>query len=42
MIDLDYFKSFNDRFGHAVGDLVLASVARAIKKLVRLLGHRNL
>ena len=35
MIDLDYFKSFNDRFGHAVGDLVLASVARAIKKLVR-------
>jgi diguanylate cyclase (GGDEF)-like protein len=35
MIDLDYFKSFNDRFGHAVGDLVLASVSRAIKKLVR-------
>ncbi len=35
MIDLDYFKSFNDRFGHAVGDLVLASVSRALKKLVR-------
>jgi diguanylate cyclase (GGDEF)-like protein len=35
MIDLDYFKSFNDRFGHAVGDLVLASVSRAIKRLVR-------
>lgn len=35
MIDLDYFKSFNDRFGHAVGDLVLASVARAVKDLVR-------
>jgi diguanylate cyclase (GGDEF)-like protein len=35
MIDLDYFKSFNDRFGHAVGDLVLASVSRAIKQLVR-------
>ncbi len=35
MIDLDYFKSFNDRFGHAVGDLVLASVSRAIKGLVR-------
>jgi diguanylate cyclase (GGDEF)-like protein len=35
MIDLDYFKSFNDRFGHAVGDLVLASVSRAIRQLVR-------
>ncbi len=35
MIDLDYFKSFNDRFGHAVGDLVLASVSRSIKQLVR-------
>ena len=35
MIDLDYFKSFNDRFGHAVGDLVLASVAREVRKLVR-------
>lgn len=35
MIDLDYFKSFNDRFGHAVGDLVLASVSRAVKSLVR-------
>ena len=35
MIDLDYFKSFNDRFGHAVGDMVLASVSRAIKQLVR-------
>lgn len=35
MIDLDYFKSFNDRFGHAVGDLVLASVSRTIRSMVR-------
>ncbi len=35
MIDLDYFKSFNDRFGHAVGDLVLAAVSRAVRQLVR-------
>ncbi|HYW50593.1 MAG TPA: GGDEF domain-containing protein [Gemmatimonadaceae bacterium] len=35
MIDLDHFKTFNDRFGHAVGDLVLASVSRAIRQLVR-------
>lgn len=35
MIDLDHFKSFNDRFGHSVGDLVLASVSSAIGQLVR-------
>ena len=35
MIDLDYFKTFNDRFGHAVGDLVLASVSRVVSQMVR-------
>jgi diguanylate cyclase (GGDEF)-like protein len=36
MIDVDKFKTINDRFGHAVGDQVLKSVASAIKQAVRL------
>ena len=36
MIDVDKFKTINDRLGHRVGDQVLKGVASAIKQAVRL------
>lgn len=34
-IDLDNFKPLNDRYGHAIGDLLLKEVARRISSCVR-------
>jgi diguanylate cyclase (GGDEF)-like protein len=35
MIDVDYFKRYNDAFGHQAGDIALRSVARLIQEFAR-------
>ena len=35
MMDVDYFKSINDVYGHIFGDLVLKQLSRQLKRMVR-------
>ncbi|MGJ5672681.1 MAG: diguanylate cyclase [Nostochopsis sp.] len=35
MMDVDYFKSFNDKFGHEAGDVVLRELGGFLKKQIR-------
>jgi diguanylate cyclase (GGDEF)-like protein/PAS domain S-box-containing protein len=38
MIDIDYFKQYNDRYGHQAGDLCLQKVAHSINNLLQRAG----
>ncbi len=35
MIDLDGFKTVNDKFGHAIGDSVIQQIATTLKRVIR-------
>lgn len=35
MLDIDFFKSVNDSYGHAIGDVVIATLATLLRKRIR-------
>ncbi len=34
MVDVDYFKSYNDHYGHAMGDMALRKIAKALDNVL--------
>ncbi len=35
MVDVDFFKQYNDNYGHAMGDLALQQIAKALESVLR-------